>query len=191
MFSFFRKARGDEEPGQSAGSETTAPATPAEPNVAAPAEPESRPEPPQVAMPPRPENFDVSALLEPQPAPTTKSTFAPVVADPEATQELKPKVVQVISSVFDPEIPVNIFELGLVYDIRVGADRRVWIDMTLTSPILLGFGQRRIGRWWRRVVEHLAQWLGAVAVLQYSLGFRQFAVGLWRLLRGGVFANAP
>jgi len=134
MFSFFRKARGDEEPGQSAGSETTAPATPAEPNVAASAEPESRPEPPQVAMPPRPENFDVSALLEPQPAPTTKSTFAPVVADPEATQELKPKVVQVISSVFDPEIPVNIFELGLVYDIRVGADRRVWIDMTLTSP---------------------------------------------------------
>ena len=76
--------------------------------------------------------FDVSALIEPPPA--TPADFAPVELDAEATQELKPRIVQAIATVFDPEIPVNIFELGLVYDIRVGTDRRVWIDMTLTSP---------------------------------------------------------
>jgi len=43
-------------------------------------------------------------------------------------------VIEAITSVFDPEIPVNIYELGLVYDILIGADRRVLVKMTLTSP---------------------------------------------------------
>lgn len=81
--------------------------------------------------------FDYSALTEPPPAPAATpadSTSAEIVADPLATLELKPRIVEVIESVFDPEIPVNIYELGLIYDIVVGADRRVLIKMTLTSP---------------------------------------------------------
>ena len=43
-------------------------------------------------------------------------------------------VVKAIREVYDPEIPVNIVELGLIYDLRVLEDRRVFIDMTLTAP---------------------------------------------------------
>lgn len=48
--------------------------------------------------------------------------------------ELKDKVLDVIKTVYDPEIPVNIFELGLVYDIKVFPVNNVYILMTLTSP---------------------------------------------------------
>jgi len=48
--------------------------------------------------------------------------------------ELKDEVIKVVQTVFDPEIPVNIYELGLVYDIKVDAGNNVEIVMTLTSP---------------------------------------------------------
>jgi FeS assembly SUF system protein len=54
--------------------------------------------------------------------------------DPLKTLELKPKIVEAISTVYDPEIPVNIYELGLVYDIAVDAEGRARVEMTLTSP---------------------------------------------------------
>jgi FeS assembly SUF system protein len=44
------------------------------------------------------------------------------------------KVIDVLRTVFDPEIPVNIYELGLIYDIRVDAENRVYVKMTLTAP---------------------------------------------------------
>jgi FeS assembly SUF system protein len=77
--------------------------------------------------------FDMSALTEPAPSPAADSQ-APIEPDPLAALELKPLVVEAISAVYDPEIPVNIYELGLVYDVLVGADRRVLVRMTLTSP---------------------------------------------------------
>jgi len=43
-------------------------------------------------------------------------------------------VMEVLRSCYDPEIPVNIYELGLVYDVRVALDGGVLITMTLTSP---------------------------------------------------------
>jgi FeS assembly SUF system protein len=43
-------------------------------------------------------------------------------------------VIDEISQVYDPEIPVNVFELGLIYDVRVSGEGVVEIDMTLTSP---------------------------------------------------------
>jgi FeS assembly SUF system protein len=54
--------------------------------------------------------------------------------DPEQTAALQGKIIEAIKTVFDPEIPVDIYELGLVYDIIVDAERRVLINMTLTSP---------------------------------------------------------
>jgi FeS assembly SUF system protein len=54
--------------------------------------------------------------------------------DPLKTLELKPRIIEAVSTVYDPEIPVNIFELGLIYDILVDAAGRVGIRMTLTAP---------------------------------------------------------
>jgi FeS assembly SUF system protein len=47
---------------------------------------------------------------------------------------LTERVVQVLRTIFDPEIPVNIYELGLIYDIIIDDDSKVHIRMTLTSP---------------------------------------------------------
>lgn len=49
-------------------------------------------------------------------------------------QELGENIVGVLKSVYDPEIPVDIYELGLIYDVFVNEDRDVKILMTLTSP---------------------------------------------------------
>lgn len=50
------------------------------------------------------------------------------------TQELGEKIVGVLKSIYDPEIPVDIYELGLIYDVMVNTDNEVKILMTLTSP---------------------------------------------------------
>ena len=47
---------------------------------------------------------------------------------------LEAKVIAAMRSVYDPEIPVNIYDLGLVYDIRIDAEKRVEVKMTLTAP---------------------------------------------------------
>lgn len=44
------------------------------------------------------------------------------------------KIVKVLKTVFDPEIPVDIYELGLIYDVMINEDRDVKILMTLTTP---------------------------------------------------------
>jgi FeS assembly SUF system protein len=49
-------------------------------------------------------------------------------------EDVKEKVVEVIKSCYDPEIPVNIYELGLIYDINVDESNNVSVNMTLTSP---------------------------------------------------------
>jgi len=48
--------------------------------------------------------------------------------------ELENKVVEVLKTIYDPEIPVDIYELGLIYEVRIDAEKNVIIDMTLTSP---------------------------------------------------------
>ncbi len=50
------------------------------------------------------------------------------------TNALKEKVIEALRSVYDPEIPVNIYDLGLIYRLDVGTDGVVEIDMTLTAP---------------------------------------------------------
>jgi FeS assembly SUF system protein len=50
------------------------------------------------------------------------------------TNELGESIVKVLKSIYDPEIPVDIYELGLIYDVMVNTDYEVKILMTLTSP---------------------------------------------------------
>lgn len=47
---------------------------------------------------------------------------------------LEDSVINVIKTIYDPEIPVNIYELGLIYDIRINDNPDIEVDMTLTSP---------------------------------------------------------
>ena len=59
---------------------------------------------------------------------------ASLVPDAARTDELKPAIVDAIKTVFDPEIPVNIYELGLIYDVFVDASGVAGVRMTLTAP---------------------------------------------------------
>ena len=56
------------------------------------------------------------------------------VSSREKMSELKNKVVAEIKKIYDPEIPVNIYELGLIYKIEISDAKKVNIEMTLTSP---------------------------------------------------------
>jgi FeS assembly SUF system protein len=66
--------------------------------------------------------------MDDKPQPTTAEAAVPEGAS------LEEKVVAVLRTVFDPEIPVNIYELGLIYDLKVSPSGQVEIRMTLTSP---------------------------------------------------------
>ena len=64
----------------------------------------------------------------------TKLETTGMVNDPARSAALQPDIVKELSKVYDPEIPVNIYELGLIYDIIVDASNAVGIRMTLTAP---------------------------------------------------------
>ncbi len=48
--------------------------------------------------------------------------------------EFESKIVNMLKTVYDPEIPVNVYDLGLIYEVEVDADKNVSITMTLTAP---------------------------------------------------------
>ena len=90
-------------------------------------EPSTEMTPPR-AEPPR-------GLMSSKPAaPAPTATHDPIDVDPLKTLELKPRLIEALSTVYDPEIPVNIYEMGLIYDIDVDATGLVGVRMTLTSP---------------------------------------------------------
>jgi FeS assembly SUF system protein len=98
-------------------------------------------------MKPLPVVPDPARSVPPEPVqPQTEG----MIPDPERTTALRPQIVAALSAVFDPEIPVNIYELGLVYDIIVDRSGVVGVRMTLTAPacpaaqVLPGEVQRRI-----------------------------------------------
>ncbi len=134
MFSLFSKSKPADTtttpaaPSATAGE--TAPATPAPENPLASMDVEA-PDVPQQSQSAG-YGLDVGALLEPPPAPAATSQVG--TRDEAKTAELTPRIVEAISTVYDPEIPVNIYELGLIYKIEVDAEANVRIDMTLTSP---------------------------------------------------------
>ena len=83
-----------------------------------------------------PAGLDTSALTAPPPEEKVAAGAAANVGplDPANTAELQQPIIDQIKTVFDPEIPVDIYELGLIYDIIVDADKKVLVNMTLTSP---------------------------------------------------------
>ena len=73
------------------------------------------------------------AAAQPPPKPADLET-AGMVNDADRSIALKSEIIKALSTVYDPEIPVNIYELGLIYDILVDAASTVGIRMTLTAP---------------------------------------------------------
>lgn len=70
----------------------------------------------------------------PPEAPEATDATAALVPDAARTAALKPAIMKAIATVFDPEIPVNIVELGLIYDVLVTAEGVAGVRMTLTAP---------------------------------------------------------
>lgn len=68
------------------------------------------------------------------PANEQSESIEDIVPDPLKMAEIRPQVLEALGTIFDPEIPVNIRELGLIYDVLVDKDGRVGIRMTLTAP---------------------------------------------------------
>jgi len=119
-----RPTRTLEDPGPVQADEGRAPAQ-------APEETPERPRPGSGFV--EPDAWDIAALTAPPPPPTGETPrIGPI--DPQHTAALQPKIVEVLKTVYDPEIPVDIYELGLIYEIIVDAERQVLVRMTLTSP---------------------------------------------------------
>ena len=73
-------------------------------------------------------------LPEDSPANALSESTADITPDPAKMDEIAPKVIEALKTVYDPEIPVNIFEMGLIYDVLVDAAGHVGVKMTLTAP---------------------------------------------------------
>ena len=78
---------------------------------------------------------NLPVIQTPRPdAPAPTNATADLVVDAHKTAALKPAIMKAIATVFDPEIPVNIVELGLIYDVVVDAGGVAGVRMTLTAP---------------------------------------------------------
>ncbi|HVZ04599.1 SUF system Fe-S cluster assembly protein [Hyphomicrobium sp.] len=75
---------------------------------------------------------DNVALAPPVEAAATASTSPPL--PPEEIERLTNDIVAALKTVYDPEIPADIYELGLIYKVEIDDDRNVAIEMTLTAP---------------------------------------------------------
>jgi FeS assembly SUF system protein len=68
-----------------------------------------------------------------QPAPRLTPTASSAIP-PEEAERITQDLIGVLKTVYDPEIPVDIYELGLIYKVDLDDDRNLSIDMTLTAP---------------------------------------------------------
>ncbi len=74
------------------------------------------------------------ARAEPTPPPPEPAMDESLLTPELKRKLLEGKIIAAISKVYDPEIPVNVYELGLIYDIAIADDNSVKIQMTLTAP---------------------------------------------------------
>jgi FeS assembly SUF system protein len=82
-------------------------------------------------------NPEAATEEQPMNEPTTQPPPVPraeVNLDPEQIEQLRRQIIDLLHTCFDPEIPVNIYELGLIYDIILQPTGAVTILMTLTTP---------------------------------------------------------
>ena len=81
---------------------------------------------------------DETTAVEPTPAPEKPPENAaisrPSALPQEELDQLTEGIIHALKTVYDPEIPADIYELGLIYKVDIGEDRAVKIDMSLTSP---------------------------------------------------------
>jgi FeS assembly SUF system protein len=68
------------------------------------------------------------------PAPNAVQTSGPSTIPPEELGRITDDIVGALKTVYDPEIPADIYELGLIYKVDIADDRAVTVDMTLTTP---------------------------------------------------------
>jgi len=73
-------------------------------------------------------------LPEDSPANSLSQSVADIVPDPGKMDDIAPRVIEALKTVYDPEIPVNIFEMGLIYEVLVDQTGQVGVKMTLTAP---------------------------------------------------------
>jgi FeS assembly SUF system protein len=95
---------------------------------------------PDAALPwPTPPAHVTAAAAEPEPTPSgSLADMARVPSHARDTDDMDPRrraIVDMLRSIYDPEIPVNIYDIGLIYDIDIEDDGDVKIRMTLTSPM--------------------------------------------------------
>jgi FeS assembly SUF system protein len=76
----------------------------------------------------------MSDAADVQTSPNAPEMAAASALAPEEIDRLTSDIVAALKTVYDPEIPADIYELGLIYRIEIADDRRVAIDMTLTAP---------------------------------------------------------
>jgi FeS assembly SUF system protein len=67
--------------------------------------------------------------------PEKQEQAAAAAVDPEKRKELEEKIVKLLKTCYDPEIPVDIYELGLIYEVKVDESGATAIRMTLTTPM--------------------------------------------------------
>ena len=79
-------------------------------------------------------NPSAESAITPAPPETPSAPPAPELLSLDQIQEIEKKAVDALQTCFDPEIPVNIYELGLIYNIDVQPTGLVHVRMTLTSP---------------------------------------------------------
>ena len=105
------------------------------------------------------DTIDLSATPDTAAAPGADAQESAI--PPEELDRLTHDMVAAIKTVYDPEIPVDIYELGLIYKIDVDDDRNVKVDMTLTAPGCPVAGDMPI---WVEEAIHMVEGVGEVKV---------------------------
>lgn len=78
--------------------------------------------------------MDEANMMEGQEHAAAEAPAQASAIPPEELERLTDDIIAALKSVYDPEIPVDIYELGLIYKVDISDDRDVVIDMTLTAP---------------------------------------------------------